>query len=136
MLSCFSQHSSISSPSNIHDCMDCANSSRINSKQTQTILTHEVDENMMYYQLNYTEELVKNESVIQEATLAGDELEEGFPKDRFTQTILSGNHRPTSYIQVNRLPMKLEFRLKNIFTGELCSAFENDKSVQTLVTYI
>jgi hypothetical protein len=46
----------------------------------------------MYYQLNYTEELVKNESVIQEATLAGDELEEGFPKDRFTQTILSGNH--------------------------------------------
>jgi hypothetical protein len=25
----------------------------------------------MYYQLNYTEELVKNESVIQEATLAG-----------------------------------------------------------------
>ena len=32
--------------------------------------------------------------------------------------------------------MKLEFRLKNIFTGELCSAFENDKSVQTLVTYI
>jgi hypothetical protein len=62
--------------------MDCANSSRINSKQT-----HEVDENMMYYQLNYTEELVKNESVIQEATLAGDELEGGFPKDRFTQTI-------------------------------------------------
>jgi hypothetical protein len=83
-----------------------------------------------------TEELVKNESVIQEATLAGDELEEGFPKDRFTQTILSGNHRPNSYVQVHRLPMKLEFRLKNIFTDELCSAFENDKSVQTIVTYI
>ena len=91
---------------------------------------------MVYYQLNYTEELAKNESVIQEATLAGDELEEGFPQDRFTQTILSGNHRPNSYVQVNRLPMKLEFRLKNIFTGELCPAFENDKSVQTLVTYI
>jgi hypothetical protein len=37
---------------------------------------------------------VKNESVIQEATLACDELEEGFPQDRLVQTILSGNYKP------------------------------------------
>ena len=99
MLACFLQHSSISSPSNIHDCMDCANSSHINSKQTQTILTHEVDENMMYYQLNYTE-LVKNESVIQEATLAGDELEEGFPQEQYCQETIDQTlmYKSTDYL--------------------------------------
>ena len=89
--------------------------------------------------MNYTGDLVKNESVVQEATLACDELEEGFPQDRLTQTHCSGNYRPNRTVQVNRLPMRLEIRLKNIFTGDLCSSFQNDKpekSLQTLFTYI
>lgn len=102
------------------------------------MLMHEFDEENVYYETNYNEELVQNTSVIQEATLACDSLEEGFPQDRLSQTVLSGKHRPNKGVQVNRLPMQLQFRMCNIFTGDLCSNNEHSKSklVQTLITYI
>ena len=69
------------------------------------------------------------------------DLEEGFPQDRLVQTLWSGNYRPNCQMQVNRLPMRLVFRLSNIYTGDLCSARTINSScqsvkTQTLLTYV
>ncbi|CAC5405271.1 unnamed protein product [Mytilus coruscus] len=126
---------SISSKSNL---CDQSHNNINNTYSTQTILTHNISEDNVYYESNYTEELVENTSFIQEATLASATLEEGFPQDRLTQTINSGNYRPNKGVQVNRFPMPLQFRQHNIYTGDVCRNDENrnNKCVQTVITYI
>lgn len=126
---------SISSNRNLSD-QSHTNIHHTNS--TQTILSHHFSEDNVYYEKIYTEELVENTSFIQEATLACDSLEEGFPQDILTQTINSGNYRPNKGVQVNRFQIPLQFRLQNIYTGDVCTKEENQNSkcVQTLVTYV
>ncbi|CAC5398047.1 unnamed protein product [Mytilus coruscus] len=64
---------SISSKSNL---CDQSHNNINNTNSTQTILTHNISEDNVYYESNYTDELVENTSFIQEATLACDTLEE------------------------------------------------------------
>ena len=80
--------------------------------------------------------MVINESLIQEATLAEDDLPKGFPQDKIIQTICSGDFRPNAMVQVNRLPMTLNFRMRNIYTGDLCKEDTFSKSVQTIITFL
>lgn len=96
-------------------------------------------EDHVYYLKIYSEELVINEYIIQEATLAADHLPEGFHQDRIIQTICSGSFKPYAMVQVNRLPMNLTFRLRNIYIGDLCEDSQKgpfSKSVQTIITFI
>jgi hypothetical protein len=57
---------------------------------SQTDITHTYNEEFVYYKTEFKEELVEICSVIYEATLKGDDLEEGFPIDSCTQTKNSG----------------------------------------------
>ena len=57
---------------------------------TQTDLSHNPFEEFVYYKVEFKENLVEICSLIYEGTLKDDELEEGFPIDRATQTKCSG----------------------------------------------
>ena len=59
-------------------------------ENTQTDISHNPLEKFIYYKEEYKENLVAIGSLIYEATLKDDELEEGFPIERQTQTKCSG----------------------------------------------
>ena len=99
---------------------------------SQTDITHTYNEEFV---TEFKEELVEICSVIYEATLKGDELEEGFPIDRCTQTKNSGTFLRHMFTNIDYLSLCLGS--DNIYTGDIC-VVENLNSVltQTITTDI
>jgi hypothetical protein len=102
---------------------------------SQSDITHTYNEEFVYYKTEFKEELVEICSVIYEATLKGDDLEEGFPIDRCTQTKNSGTFLRHMFTNIDYLSLCLGS--DNIYTGDIC-VVENLNSVltQTIITDI
>lgn len=102
---------------------------------SQTDITHKYNEEFVYYKTEFKEELVEICSVIYEATLKDDELEEGFPIDRCTQTKNSGTFMRHMFTNIDYLSLCLGS--DNIYTGDIC-VVDNLNSVitQTIITDI
>jgi hypothetical protein len=74
---------------------------------SQTDITHKYNEEFVYYKTEFKEELVDICSVIYEATLQDDELEEGLPIDRCTQTKNSGTFLRHMFTNIDYLSLCL-----------------------------